>query len=295
VLFEVQEGDMSRSVSTEEALRITENELRRLSIQHLTIQETERRRIAVELHDGLGQTLSLVKLTAEEAAGALDGDASVRAVHLLERLTHQVRSALGELRRIAMNLRPATLEDLGIVATLSWYFREFQATCPNTRLERDIGVQETDVPEPLKIPIFRIIQEATGNAFKHAKADTIRVCLRSSGASLELIVEDDGLGFDPAIAAKQRDFNHGLGLQSMKERAEVSGAIYELQSAPRKGTRIRVRWPSGEASHSHCPFAQVPLALQPACKSAPRDCELRNRFLVCLACVRSGSPAPHAE
>jgi signal transduction histidine kinase len=79
-----------------------------------------------------------------------------------------VKSALAELRHIAMNLRPSTLDDLGIVATLAWYFREIEAACPNVNLELDVGVKESEVPEVLKIAIFRIVQEASSNALKHS-------------------------------------------------------------------------------------------------------------------------------
>ncbi|MBI4293726.1 MAG: PAS domain-containing protein, partial [Betaproteobacteria bacterium] len=130
--------DMSEWVRTEEALRATQNQLWRLSAQHLSIQESERRRIAADLHDGLGQTLSLVKLSIEEAARSVSAGASAKVAATLERLAPTVKSAVAELRRISMNLRPSTLDDLGILATLSWYFREFEAACPSVKLERDI-------------------------------------------------------------------------------------------------------------------------------------------------------------
>ena len=278
--------DMSEWVRTEEALRATQNELWRLSAQHLTIQESERRRIAVDLHDGLGQTLSLVKLSIEVAARSVSAGGSGKVAATLERLAPTVKSALGELRRISMNLRPSTLDDLGILATLSWYFREFEETCSNIRLEREINAVEADVPQMLKISIFRIVQEATNNALKHAKADRIKVCLRSAGGSLELSIEDNGQGFDPRTAASSPDFSHGLGLQSMKERAELSGGDYELNSAPGQGTRIRVRWPALEASKREWAATtrhSVPVMHQPT----PADRRLPERYSQCLACMQS--------
>ncbi|MBI4289884.1 MAG: PAS domain-containing protein, partial [Betaproteobacteria bacterium] len=113
--------DRSEWVRTEEALRATQNQLWRLSAQHLSIQESERRRIAADLHDGLGQTLSLVKLSIEEAARSVSAGTSAMVAATLERLAPTVKSAVAELRRISMNLRPSTLDDLGILATLSWY------------------------------------------------------------------------------------------------------------------------------------------------------------------------------
>jgi PAS domain S-box-containing protein len=278
--------DMSEWVRTEEALRATQNELWRLSAQHLTIQESERRRIAVDLHDGLGQTLSLVKLSIEEAARSASAGVSGKVAATLERLAPTVKSALEELRRISMNLRPSTLDDLGILATLSWYFREFEEACPNMKLEREISVKESDVPNLLKISIFRIVQEATSNALKHAKADRIKVCLGGAGGSLELSIEDNGQGFDPAAAASSRDFSHGLGLQSMKERAELSGGDYEFKSAPGQGTRIRVRWPVLEASKHEWAAKTQPL-VQAMGMLPFSDQEMADRYSACLACMRS--------
>jgi signal transduction histidine kinase len=281
---------MSDWMRTEEALRVTQSQIWRLSAQHLTIQETERRRIAAELHDGLGQTLSLLKLTIEEAviaaSSAATAGASDRVCRTLERLTPQVKAALAELRRISMNLRPVTLDDLGIVATLSWYFREFEAACPNLKLERDIRVTEKDVPELLKISIFRIVQEATGNALKHAKAGRIEVRLSNASGPLELFIGDNGRGFDPVAASGRRDFNHGLGLQSMKERAELSGGRYEFQSAPGKGTRIRVLWPSAQE------FERDYEAMRDGTNRSATDSiatrpGMREEFSACLACIRS--------
>jgi len=266
------------------AIQINQNELSRLSAQHLTIQESERRRIATDLHDGLGQTLSLVKLSIEEAARSARSGVSSKVTANLERLGPTVKSALAELRRISMNLRPATLDDLGILATLSWYFRELEANCPDIGLERDISVRESDVAEPLKIAIFRIVQEATSNALKHAGADRITVCLQSADGSLELSIEDNGQGFDPAAAAAGRDFSHGLGLQSMKERAELSGGDYAFRSAPGHGTRIRVRWPSLQAvERNRAAFPQS--SVHGMHWQAPADLPLPQRWSNCLSCM----------
>ncbi len=241
--FTLMGRDMRDWMRNEEALRITQDELCRLAAQHLTIQENERRRIALDLHDGLGQTLSLVKLSIEEATRSMSTGSSGQAAQTLAGLGPTVKSALTELRRISMNLRPSTLDDLGILATLSWYFREFESACPELHLQREVSVAEADVPDLLKITIFRIVQEATGNALKHAKADRLRVRLKSQEGALILLIEDNGQGFDPELGLSQHAFGSGLGLQSMQERAELSGADYALTAAPGQGTRIEVLWP----------------------------------------------------
>ena len=278
--------DMSDWVRTEEALRATQNQLWRLSAQHLTIQESERRRIATDLHDGLGQTLSLVKLSIEAAARSVSSGILGKAATSLEHLVPTMQSALAELRRISMNLRPSTLDDLGILATLSWYFREFEAACPHMKLEHDIDIAETDVPELLKISIFRIVQEATSNALKHARAERILVSLHAEDGALELEIADDGQGFDLTAMTSSHDFGKGLGLQSMMERAELSGGDYVFKSVPGQGTSIRVHWPAPEASKRNnlalMPQATVHLLRQ----QIPADRHLPERYSACLACMQ---------
>ena len=263
--------------------QLAQNELWRLSAQHLTIQESERRRVAADLHDGLGQSLSLVKLSIEDASRSVRDGAPRKAAATLEHLASSVKSALADLRRMSMNLRPSTLDDLGIIATLSWYFREFEAAYPGITLERDIRVQESDVPELLKVAIFRIVQEATANALKHAAANRILVSLSIEGDALELLIEDTGRGFDLAAATGSRDFSHGLGLQSMRERAELSGASYAIASMPGKGTSVCVRWPSqGTFERKLAALSPLPTPLQPA--AAER--RMSEHFSQCLACMQ---------
>jgi signal transduction histidine kinase len=283
--FSLMGRDMSEWVHTEEALRVTQNEVWRLTAQHLTIQENERRRIALDLHDGLGQTLSLVKLSIEEATRSMSAGSSDRAAQTLAGLGPTVKSALTELRRISMNLRPSTLDDLGILATLSWYFREFESACPDLRLQREVTVVEADVPDLLKITIFRIVQEATGNALKHANADRLLVSLQSQDGALCLLIEDNGQGFDPELASSKHEFGSGLGLQSMRERAELSGANYAFSAAPGKGTRIEVRWPTpGAFQHGLETLAQAGANIQQL--RSPIDRRAAQRYFQCLACLQ---------
>ena len=234
--------DIRESLRLETALRVNQEKMLRLAAQHLTIQESERRRIATDLHDGLGQTLSLIKLSIDEAVRFANSEDAVKVASNIEKLGLAVKSALSELRRTAMNLRPSTLDHLGIKATLAWHFREFEAASTGICLEPDIGVEEADVPDPLKITIYRIVQEAMGNALKHANADSIWVSLRNVNGVLDLCIEDDGQGFEIAKVQENCDFTHGIGLQSMLERAQLSGGDYELTTALGEGTKVHVQW-----------------------------------------------------
>lgn len=232
----------------EENLRHSEEELRQLSGQLMSIQETERKRIAADLHDGIGQSLSVIKLSIEEAARNLANGATREAVDALQQLAPRVKDAIVEIRRISMDLRPSTLDDLGILPTLSWFFREFEAACRGISVERQITAVESDIPTPLKVVIFRILQEAVSNIVKHAGATRIRFGLEKDNDALIFRVEDNGHGFD-TVAFHEAPAD-GLGLRSMQERARLSGGNYQLKSVPKRGTSIRITWPLRQLSQA---------------------------------------------
>ena len=240
----------SECLKTKVAWCTSQSELQLVSARLLEIQESERRRIATDLHDVLGQSLTMIKISLDESLLLLAGNEPDVAAESLRRLIPKVREALGEVRRVAMDLRPSILDDLGILATLSWFFREFGTVCQDMEVEKDFGIEEENVPVPLKITIFRIIQEATSNIVKHAHASRIRVSLKKAGDALHLSIEDDGVGFDAAETANYCPLDKGLGLLSMKERAKLSGGRYELVSALGQGTRISVSWPLVMASRT---------------------------------------------
>jgi PAS domain S-box-containing protein len=240
--------DISERVNSERALRASREELRQLSAMLVSIQEDERRRIALDLHDGLGQSLSLIKLAVEKSVALLRDGEPQAALDTLDHLVPLAKAAVQDVRRVATELRPSILDDLGILATLSWFFREFQAVCSHIEVEKSLAVTEQDVPETLKITLYRIIQEATSNIVKHAGADRVRVSLHRDDSALHLQIEDNGCGFVPeALCAHCRTCNtescSGLGLVGMKERVSLSGGVYRLVSSPGFGTRVEASWP----------------------------------------------------
>jgi signal transduction histidine kinase len=227
---------------TAENLRQSDEELRQLSAQILNIQEAERRRIACDLHDVIGQSLSVVKVSIEEAQQQFLRDGVPDGAAALSRLVPWIKQALAEVRRLSMDLRPAIIDDLGLLPTLSWFFREFGASCRTVVVEPRIAIQESDVPEALKIAIFRILQEAVSNVIKHAQATRIQVVLQRFGAVIQLAVIDNGCGFAAPAGGDTDNPKSGLGLASMRERARVSGGHYILESTPGVGTSIFVSW-----------------------------------------------------
>ena len=227
----------------EEELRHSENEMRLLSVQLLTAQEMERKRIASELHDGIGQSLSAIKFCVENATGLSTPEGSDQDSNPIKSVIPKIQSAIDEVRRISMDLRPSTLDDLGIIPTIAWFCREFRSIYSDVRLDTNIDVAENDVSVPLKTTVFRIMQEALNNIVKHAKAEHVRLHLQKSDSAIELLVQDDGVGFDLDLLARRKESDAGFGMTSMRERAEFSGGLFSVQSDTKIGTTIRVTWP----------------------------------------------------
>ena len=234
--------------TADEVLCRTRDELRQLSMQLLTIQERERQRIAADLHDGIGQSLSLIQLSLEAVMQQINCGEQQAAVESLQQLTYKVKATMGELHRTTMDMRPSMLDDLGIVPTLSWFFREFELAWRGRELEKNVSIAESDVPVPLKTTIFRILQEAMNNIVKHANADKIWVSLKKVGDVLQLSIEDNGHGFDPNTVSAQHGAERGFGLLTMQERARSSEGIFEMKSNLQQGTRILIAWRLKEAA-----------------------------------------------
>jgi signal transduction histidine kinase len=148
------------------------------------------------------------------------------------------QTAADEVRRLASDLRPAILDDLGILATISWFCREFETIYSTIQLKKSLEIQEADIPESLKIVLYRVLQEALNNIAKHSHTQSAKISLRQRNGQIELIVEDKGKGFLPESSRT------GLGLASMRERVEVSGGSFILQTSRGQGTKIRATWPA---------------------------------------------------
>jgi PAS domain S-box-containing protein len=221
--------------------KILETKLHQLSARLLTIQEEERRRVARDLHDSVGQTLTGIKFLVEAALGDPGPEDRSPAMERLRSLVPTIQDAVEEVRRISTELRPSILDDLGLLPTIAWYFREFEKAHPRLAVEQHLDLTESDVPAALRTPIFRIVQEATNNAAKHSGARRLAIALDDGGGRLRLRVADDGVGFDPG-APPVEGGNGGSGLSSMRERTELSGGTFALRAAPGAGTVIEAEW-----------------------------------------------------
>jgi PAS domain S-box-containing protein len=219
-------------------------ELRHLSSRLMSAQEEERKRFAAEIHDAIGSCLSAIKFKVEAAVQQI-GETAPGTTESLNTIIPVVQESINECRRIQMDLRPAMLDDLGLLPTLSWFCRRFQTIYSGIRVEQEIAIQENDIPQMLKIVVFRIIQEAMNNIAKHSRANLVSLSLNGDGKKIELAITDNGTGFDVENMLPQDRSSRGLGLESMRERADLSGGSFTIQSARGKGTVIRASWPAG--------------------------------------------------
>ncbi len=233
--------DITEQKNVEKTLRQSEHELRMLSSQLLSAQEKERKRIASELHDGIGQSMSAIKFSVENTLRELGEHSPNGLRERLKEVVDKIRATIEEVRRISMDLRPSTLDDLGILVTIGWFFTEYQAVFPHLELIKRIEIEEREIHDTLKVVIFRILQEALNNIAKHANANNVSVSLTKTASQIKFCITDDGQGF----SLKERmGSGNGFGLNSMKERAELSGGVFSIRSRCGEGTTIEAVWPS---------------------------------------------------
>jgi two-component system sensor histidine kinase UhpB len=215
-------------------------QLHRLSRRLLDVQETERRHLARELHDEIGQVLTATKLQLESAALHPEPERATAqfkdAVALLDRLLAQVRS-------LTLDLRPPLLDDLGLVPALHWLVgrQQSRAATPRVRLLADPAM--TRCEPAIETACFRIAQEALTNALRHAAAQSITLTLDREDNTLRLSVRDDGRGFDVEAARFRAEQSGSLGLLGMTERLALAGGTFTLRSSPHRGTRIEAVFP----------------------------------------------------
>lgn len=235
--------DVTLRKQVEEQLADSTRQLKILSQQLIDVHEQERKRVASELHDGIGQYLNALKFSLQRGSPpeGLAEPGTGQAPHHAE-LALLLQEAIEEVRRMAVDLRPAILDDLGILATVNWFCRRLQGIYSHILIESRIDIQEGDVPERLKIVIFRVLQEAMTNVAKHSRADAVSVSLTRSGDALDLAVMDNGAGFDMARIMGSRAPERGFGLFSLRQRVQLSGGEFLIESNPGQGAKITARW-----------------------------------------------------
>ncbi|MBM2826421.1 MAG: hypothetical protein HW403_485 [Dehalococcoidia bacterium] len=216
--------------------------VRQLLEKVISAQEDERNRVARELHDGPAQDLAALLVVMDALEPGLS--VNVKEAALLNRVKIQARGALQEVRRLLLDLRPSALDDLGLAPAVRWYV-ETRLAGTQTDLSTTVLGHERRLHPILETALFRILQEAINNAAKHSQAHHIKVELDFSETVVTALVEDDGVGFDPAVY-KSGSMGVGLGLLGMQERAALIGGTLEIRSQPGGGAQITVTVPIPE-------------------------------------------------
>jgi signal transduction histidine kinase len=224
------------SAEYQSATKQAEQRLRQLSQQLVSSQEQERKALSRELHDEIGQLLTALRMelgNVERSHAAAGGEADTH----LDQAKKLAETTLKTTRDIAMGLRPAMLDLLGLGPALEWQTREYSRRY-KTPIQLDVAGDLRDLPDPHRTYLYRIVQEGLTNCARHAHAKNIRVSLKDANGQLAVTVEDDGVGFD-----QHGGVSYGLGLLGITERVrELCGNI-AIRSEPGKGTRLEVMLP----------------------------------------------------
>jgi signal transduction histidine kinase len=233
-IAELQEARL-REAEQREALR---GELFRRVV---SAQEAERQRIARDLHDETGQSLTAIGLGLRGLSNTLKKNPA-QAADTLHRLETLAADSLSELQRLITDLRPSHLDDLGLPAALRWYTGKV-AERTGLKIRVDTFGEEKPISDATKIAIFRIVQEALNNIIKHSGASSVFVQLSYDAGKVHISVRDDGTGFNPDMINLRQASRPSLGLAGMRERASLQGGTVSIQSGPGQGTLVEANIP----------------------------------------------------
>lgn len=247
--------DVTERVAADMELRASRDELKELGAAAHMAREQETSRIARELHDELGQQLTMLQMDVAWCRAQASAGTTPTVAAKLERMDSLLRSTIASTRRIASDLRPLLLDDLGLVAALEWLVQNFSQ---RTGITCTLSVDRSHIELPMAraSALFRIVQESLTNIAKHARATRAEVVLAHEPGRLAVHVRDDGVGFSPAPARRTDSF----GLLGMRERASFLGGSFSITGVPDAGTTVEV----------HLPLDGDELAEAPA-PIAPRD------------------------
>jgi len=231
---------IERSI-THKALIDSEAKLRALSGKILETQEAERKSIAKELHDSIGSSLTAIKYALEKKLSDMSGSPRAETISL-EEVIKMVRDTMEETRRISSNLRPSILDDLGLLTAVASICREYQRLYEDVQIDTELNIKESDIPDSLKIVIYRVLQEALNNIIKHSGADHVDLSLERSEKGIEFKIEDNGKGFDLNEINPGPDNTGGMGLEGMSERVALSHGKFDISTEKGGKTIIRAFW-----------------------------------------------------
>jgi len=237
-LFTAILRDVSQRVRAEEALRKSQDKIQGLALAASTAREQEKSRIARELHDELGQSLTALKIDVSWLRENL-GETAPEVGRKLAAMHTLLDGTVAAARRIAADLRPLMLDDLGLTAAAEWLAHNF-TNRTSIACELKLGSGELDLPDPYATTVFRVLQECLTNVAKHAEATLVEVTIERSATEVLLTVRDNGRGFSLDAPPGAGSF----GLIGLRERAYLVGGAVTIDSAPGQGTRVELRVPA---------------------------------------------------
>ena len=232
--------EVERREHAELELRSSRNNLALLSEQLIQAQEVERRRIALELHDSVGQSLSAIKYTLERAIIMIQRGNLGSPESVLTLAVQRIHETADGIRARSMNLRPQMLDTLGAASATSWFCRGFAEIYPTLTVRAEITAQNSEIPKRISTHLYRCVQELLNNVAKHADASTVWVTIKREGPRLSLEVRDDGSGIESL--ADDHSQLHGSGIRNLRERADMTGGQFTLGSSPSGGTSAQIIW-----------------------------------------------------
>jgi signal transduction histidine kinase len=237
------ENEIEEHRETEAELRRSREQLRKLSRTILDSQENERKLVAQEIHDSISGSLAAIKFALEEKLDSMGQNPSPDVISL-EKIVSQVDATIKECRRVSAHLRPSLLDELGLLPILNWHCREFENLHSGLHIEQQLDAAEDDIPEKLKVVIYRVLQEAMNNIVKHSGATRVSLLLEKQDQRIEFTVADNGRGFDPEKKFAESTITGGFGISGMRDRTLLCDGKFELTSEKGKGTKVHISLPS---------------------------------------------------
>ncbi|MEZ4870373.1 MAG: response regulator [Caldilineaceae bacterium] len=225
-----------------EAVSQQRTQLRTLARKLTEVQEEERKRLARELHDEMGQALTALRMNLTAIEKETPSGTSARTVERIREAAWLADQTLEQIRELSQDLRPPMLDDLGLLATVRWYVKRFGQRM-NVQTQLDATGLQTRLASPIETALYRVLQEALTNVARHAEATHVLIQLQTTKESVALRVVDDGCGFDVGQSLAQSELGGGMGLLSMRERVTLLGGSFVVEAQPGAGAKVCVEIP----------------------------------------------------
>ena len=231
-------NNVTQKIREAEALSVSNRRLQELTLNIFDTLESERKKIAQELHDYVGQSLGAIKYSIESLLQYYNEVVSKSQEQHFSGIIRWIQVTIKELMRIISDLRPPMLDELGFKYTIDWFCRQYDEFYPDLSVESEVDLQGQDIEEPVKTILFRVVQEAFNNTVNHSQANKVRLYVGRENAWIYFSVTDNGIGFDPKEVLAD-SIKPGFGLLGIKERIANLGGQVEFNSLPNKGVVIQ--------------------------------------------------------